>query len=197
MNNKNKSILIISNDELIIDIVKKMFVSYNIVLYNKNINYNNFNLILLDDIKLTKTELNTILQSDNIINISGSLYDNCINIQRPFQLDNLIDKIKYLLEDINILYFNNFKIINNTLKYNNTIINLGSTEIALFKYLYHNNEASKTELLKEIWGYNENSDTKVLENTINKLRQKLKDNQLDNIIINENKLKLAPIIYSE
>ena len=73
MNNKNKSILIISNDELIIDIVKKIFVSYNIVLYSKNINYNNFNLILLDDIKLTKTELNTILQSDNIINISGSL----------------------------------------------------------------------------------------------------------------------------
>ena len=97
MNNKNKSILIISNDELIIDIVKKIFVSYNIVLYNKNINYNNFNLILLDDIKLTKTELNTILQSDNIINISGSLYDNCINIQRPFQLNNLIDKIKYHL----------------------------------------------------------------------------------------------------
>ena len=70
-------------------------------------------------------------------------------------------------------------------------------EISLIKYLFDNCSASKNDLLKDIWGYNEEMETKVLENTINKIKQKFKSANITNFIISDNGKYKINTIYKQ
>ena len=180
----NKSILLLSEDITIIESIYETFNNCNIEKFNQKDDFSKYNLIILDDYKLDENTLNEILSNSNVLNISKNKYSNVYNLDRPFSLNNLFSSInEILINDDKILKFKNFAISNNILQYNNEEIDFGSKEIFIIKFLYNNKIALKSALLKEIWGYNEDMETKVLENTINKIRQKFKSLNIENFII--------------
>lgn len=104
-------------------------------------------------------------------------------IDKPFSLNQLMNEIDSILKkESNILRFKNFNIVNNTL---NSCI-FGNKEIDLIRFLYKNPNSTKEEILKNVWGYDSEMDTKVFENTITKIKQKTKDIGIENFILNNN-----------
>ena len=177
---KNNTILIVSNDITINESLTEVFNSYDIAHFSNenssNYNFKSYSLVVLDDFNIDKNTLEKILDNNNVINISNKHYDNIINIERPFSLRNLFSTINDFLSKKNkIMDFKGFFIENNILKIGSSEIKFGNKEISLIKYLFDNCSASKNDLLKDIWGYNEEMETKVLENTINKIKQKNKE----------------------
>jgi len=192
-NKNNNTILVISSDDTIIDCINLCCNNYKIVPYKDNLNIEEFDLIILDNFNFVdKSEIYNILKFNNIINISDNEYNNITNIKRPFSLYYLIKLIKNKMKnELNILTFKNFKIINNIIYINGKDIKLGSKETLLVNFLYKNGETDKNNLLQNIWKYNNEIETKVLENTVNKIRQKFKLFNIDDfIILNDKKYKI-------
>lgn len=184
----NKSILLISTDNTIIESVTNAFSNCIIKIFSDNDLFKNFDLIILDNYNLDENTLNQILEYKNVINITKMKYNNIKNIENPFSINNFLNTINnYFEENLKILKFNNFQIINNTILFLDNEIILGNKEIEIIKYLYYNSYTNKDELLGEIWGYNDEIETKVLENTINKIKQKFKLIKIDDFIIFNNK----------
>lgn len=176
---KNNSILIIGNDITINEYLKEVFKDYDIAYFSKensnNYDFKKYNLIILDDLDINKNTLENLLNQNNIINISKNYCNNNINLTRPFSLHTLFLTINDFLLKINkVIRFKGFFIEDSTIKINDFEIELGNKEISLIKYLFNNLSASKNDILENIWGYNEEIETKVLENTINKIKQKFK-----------------------
>lgn len=172
---QNNSIFILSEDITIIDSIKEAFNDDKLFFFSKDIpNIKRDDLVVVDG---EKFDIKTI-SSDNIININS--------LKKPFSLSWLLKEMeKILLNKNRILKFKNFIIDNDTLLYNNVEVVFGNKEIALIRYLY-NKPADKEELLEYIWGYGEEIETKVLENTINKIRQKFKSIGIGDFVIFEN-----------
>lgn len=184
----NKSILLISTDNTIIESVTNAFSNCIIKIFSDNDLFKNFDLIILDNYNLDENTLNQILEYKNVINITKMKYNNIKNIENPFSINNFLNTINnYFEENLKILKFNNFQIINNTILFLDNEIILGNKEIEIIKYLYYNSYTNKDELLGEIWGYNDEIETKVLENTINKIKQKFKLIKIYDFIIFNNK----------
>lgn len=182
----DKSILIISDDVIIINFIKNNFKSYDIInsLDINRIKDNKYICIILDDIAKTDKNLENFIHNKNIINISSNKYQNAINIQRPFSLKDLYLIIQEsLLKYNNTLKFKNFTIYNGIIKVDNLEIKLGNKEHDLIYFLYKNNNASKEQILQNVWGYTEYIETKVLENTISKIKNKFKSLNIDDFII--------------
>lgn len=184
---KNNPILIISDDITIIESIKETYNDYEIICFshdNIEQNFKKYDLIILDDFEINKKTTEELKKYNNIINISKNKYDNITTLSRPFSLENLFFTINnFLFKKNKIMEFNNFIIEYNILKINNLEIEFGNKEISLIEYLFKNLKASKNELLENIWGYNDSIETKVLENTINKIRQKFNSLNINNFII--------------
>ena len=182
------NILLITKDTTIIEYINETFDDCSIDIYSKEIKLaNKYDIIIIDDYK----EYNSIkdsLKTDMIINISGveSEKNNFINIKNiipPFKLNDLLTLIKKTLINLSrTLNFKTFKIIDNTIYYKNQQEILGNKELQLIPYLYKNS-ANKEELLYNIWRYNSDTETKVFENTINKIRQKFKNIGINDFIL--------------
>ena len=181
-------ILLITKDTTIIEYIKETFDDCSIDIYSKEIKLTNkYDIIIIDDYK----EYNSIkdsLKTDMIINISGieSEKNNFINIKNiipPFKLNDLLTLIKKTLINLSrTLNFKTFKIIDNTIYCKDQQEILGNKELQLIQYLYKNS-ATKDELLYNIWRYNSATETKVFENTINKIRQKFKNIGINDFIL--------------
>ncbi len=185
----NKTILLISNDITITENLNIFFNGCNIINFSHepNIQKNNFDITLLDDFKINNTLLKYIISNSIVINISKQNIDRAINISRPFSLRNLFAIIQdFLSKEAKILKFKNFEIYNDSLRIKNKEITLGNKESLVIEFLYKNESSSKEEILKNIWGYNNILETRVLENTINKIRNRFKDLNINNFIIFEN-----------
>ena len=182
------NILLITKDTTIIEYINETFDDCSIDIYSKEIKLaNKYDIIIIDDYK----EYNSIkdsLKTDMIINISGieSEKNNFINIKNiipPFKLNDLLTLIKKTLINLSrTLNFKTFKIIDNTIYYKDQQEILGNKELQLIQYLYKNS-ANKDELLYNIWRYNSDTETKVFENTINKIRQKFKNIGINDFIL--------------
>ena len=182
------NILLITKDTTIIEYINETFDDCSIDIYSKEIKLaNKYDIIIIDDYK----EYNLIkdsLKTDMIINISGveSEKNNFVNIKNiipPFKLNDLLTLIKKTLINLSrTLNFKTFKIIDNTIYYKDQQEILGNKELQLIQYLYKNS-ANKEELLYNIWRYNSDTETKVFENTINKIRQKFKNIGINDFIL--------------
>ena len=182
------NILLITKDTTIIEYINETFDDCSIDIYSKEIKLaNKYDIIIIDDYK----EYNSIkdsLKTDMIINISGieSEKNNFVNIKNiipPFKLNDLLTLIKKTLINLSrTLNFKTFKIIDNTIYYKDQQEILGNKELQLIQYLYKNS-ATKDELLYNIWRYNSDTETKVFENTINKIRQKFKNIGINDFIL--------------
>ena len=182
------NILLITKDTTIIEYINETFDDCSIDIYSKEIKLaNKYDIIIIDDYK----EYNSIkdsLKTDMIINISGieSEKNNFVNIKNiipPFKLNDLLTLIKKTLINLSrTLNFKTFKIIDNTIYYKDQQEILGNKELQLIQYLYKNS-ANKDELLYNIWRYNSDTETKVFENTINKIRQKFKNIGINDFIL--------------
>ena len=182
------NILLITKDTTIIEYINETFNDCSIDIYSKEIKLaNKYDIIIIDDYK----EYNSIkdsLKTDMIINISGieSEKNNFINIKNiipPFKLNDLLTLIKKTLINLSrTLNFKTFKIIDNTIYCKDQQEILGNKELQLIQYLYKNS-ANKDELLYNIWRYNSDTETKVFENTINKIRQKFKNIGINDFIL--------------
>ncbi len=196
---RNSSILIIGNDITVNESLEEVFASYDIAYFsNKNFSSHDFkkyNLIILDDFELNQKTMEDLLSHNNIINISSNHYDGIINLARPFSLQNLFFTINnFLLKKNKIIEFRDFTIEDNILKIGDLEIEFGNKEVSLIKYLFNNLSVSKNDLLENIWGYNEEMETKVLENTVNKIKQKFKSvNITDFIVSDDGKYKINTI----
>lgn len=182
------NILLITKDTTIIEYINETFNDCSIDIYSKEIKLaNKYDIIIIDDYK----EYNSIkdsLKTDMIINISGveSEKNNFVNIKNiipPFKLNDLLTLIKKTLINLSrTLNFKTFKIIDNTIYCKDQQEILGNKELQLIQYLYKNS-ANKDELLYNIWRYNSDTETKVFENTINKIRQKFKNIGINDFIL--------------
>ena len=182
------NILLITKDTTIIEYINETFDDCSIDIYSKEIKLaNKYDIIIIDDYK----EYNSIkdsLKTDMIINISGieSEKNNFVNIKNiipPFKLNDLLTLIKKTLINLSrTLNFKTFKIIDNTIYCKDQQEILGNKELQLIQYLYKNS-ANKDELLYNIWRYNSDTETKVFENTINKIRQKFKNIGINDFIL--------------
>lgn len=194
--NNNKNILLITEDNTIIEYIKEIFDDCIIDIYNKNYDKKlKYNVVIVDNLKEYKKIENTII-SQSIINISNEKIDNddVINIKQPFYLKDLLNSIKKALSNDKILKFKDFKIIDGIIYYNDNEEILGNKEFEVIKYLYNNNSSNKDDILNYVWGYCEELETKVFENTINKIRQKFKSiNIEDFIIVNDKEYSINPI----
>ena len=101
-------------------------------------------------------------------------------LQKPFRLQQLVEYLQLLLQN------NERKPIETDLylfdplqqyifcKKNNKKVYLTEKEIAILKALHHRPEGlNRKDLLKEIWGYANNIETRTVESHIYRLRQKL------------------------
>ncbi len=194
--NNNKNILLITEDNTIIEYIKEIFDDCIIDIYNKNYDKKlKYNVVIVDNLKEYKKIENTII-SQSIINISNEKIDNddVINIKQPFYLKDLLNSIKKALSNDKILKFKDFKIIDGIIYYNDNEEILGNKEFEVIKYLYNNNSSNKEDILNFIWGYCEELETKVFENTINKIRQKFKSVSIEDfIIVNDKEYSINPI----
>lgn len=194
--NNNKNILLITEDNTIIEYIKEIFDDCIIDIYNKNYDKKlKYNVVIIDNLKEYKKIENTII-SQSIINISNEKIDNddVINIKQPFYLKDLLNSIKKALSNDKILKFKDFKIIDGIIYYNDNEEILGNKEFEVIKYLYNNNSSNKEDILNFIWGYCEELETKVFENTINKIRQKFKSISIEDfIIVNDKEYSINPI----
>jgi DNA-binding winged helix-turn-helix (wHTH) protein len=103
-------------------------------------------------------------------------------------LRDLIATINNFIEkNNNIINFNGFLIDNGVLITKNKHLNFGSKEIKIIKLLYGNKSETKENILKKIWGYNEEIQTKVFENTINNIKKRFKEVEIEEFIIYKNK----------
>lgn len=194
--NNNKNILLITEDNTIIEYIKEIFDDCIIDIYNKNYDKKlKYNVVIVDNLKEYKKIENTII-SQSIINISNEKIDNddVINIKQPFYLKDLLNSIKKALSNDKILKFKDFKIIDGIIYYNDNEEILGNKEFEVIKYLYNNNSSNKEDILNYVWGYCEELETKVFENTINKIRQKFKSISIEDfIIVNDKEYSINPI----
>lgn len=197
MQNNNKNILLITEDNTIIEYVKKIFSDCIVDIYDKNFDQKiKYNLVIIDDFKKYK-EIENIIIPQSIINISNKNIDNndIINIKQPFYLKDLLNNIKKILSNNDkILKFKDFKIVDGIIYYNDSEETLGNKEFEIIKYLYKNSSSNKDDILNYVWGYCEELETKVFENTINKIRQKFKSISIEDfIIVNDKEYSINPI----
>lgn len=184
---KNRqNILLITEDNTIIEYVTKSFNGCEVDVYADDLQLSNkYDLVIVDDFD-KYNKIKNLFIFNIIINISNNAinYNNVVVVKKPFYLKNLLNIIKKsMLNLCKVLNFKIFKIVNGTVYYNDMEENFGNKELDIIKYLLNNGLSTKDELLNNIWGYNKEIETRVFENTINKIKQKLKNIGIDNFII--------------
>lgn len=195
--NNNKNILLITEDNTIIEYIKEIFDDCIVDIYDKNFDQKiKYDLIIVDNFEKYK-KIEKTLTTQSIINVSNKNLDkeNVINLKQPFYLKDLLNNIKKILSNNDkILKFKDFKIVDGIIYYNDNEETLGNKEFEIIKYLYKNSSSNKDDILNYVWGYCEELETKVFENTINKIRQKFKSISIEDfIIVNDKEYSINPI----
>jgi len=118
-------------------------------------------------------------------------------IYKPFSLNNFLNKLRSCINKFEntsngYLFFNRYElhpaakeIVNLR---NNEVVKLTEKEVAVLKYLYKSKDrtVTKTDLLRDVWDYNEEVTTHTIETHIYRLRQKVEhDNNEAQLIMTE------------
>lgn len=112
-------------------------------------------------------------------------------ITKPFSPMTLTMKVKALFRRIEmenekpedeVLKFLDLEIDTGkkSVKLNDEIINLAPNEYNLLRYMVENKDraVSREELLEKVWGFSEIVETRVTDDTLKRLRKKLKDSEV-------------------
>lgn len=154
-------------------------------VYSQNrIKYPSIPMILL-------TDGNTQTKNDNLN----------LTISKPFSLMGFLDIIRAANNKLDssadgFLKFNDYELRPNQKEIidltNNSIVKLTEKEVCIIKYLYriHGKYASKTDLQKNVWQYNENVTTHTVETHVYRLRQKVENGTRRLIVTDNGKYRL-------
>jgi hypothetical protein len=138
-------------------------------------------LIIFDEIPLSITSINTIYIS----------HETNSDLQTPLRLSALIslinEKLKHKVYHIQKLEFSPSK---RCLSFNNSNISLTEKESSLIFYLIKQNprKVPKIEVLKELWNYSLDTETTTLEVHLSRLKQKLTEHNLPELINYKDKM---------
>lgn len=204
-----KNILIHSKDNYLKDLLLQFNHNFNIDLIvdenklYKHFMQSNFDLIIIDNMDIDITQVAEELHKKIIIiSLDTQHWSNISSLKSPILIKKLIlqmvniDKSYNSLQQIQLnesyIFFPKQKIIKKKITetiWNN--IDLTDKEALIIEKLYSlsGESISKLDLLKDVWGYNEHSETHTIETHIYRLRQKTgNDNSL--IITSDNGYKL-------
>ena len=124
-----------------------------------------------------------------------------LTISKPFSLMGFLDIIRAANNKLDssadgFLKFNDYELHPNQKEIidltNNSTVKLTEKEVCIIKYLYriHGKYASKTDLQKNVWQYNENVTTHTVETHVYRLRQKVENGDRRLIVTDNGKYKL-------
>lgn len=105
-------------------------------------------------------------------------------LPRPFKIGEILDVIEASVKNLKISGLN-LDISKNTLSKDDISISITEKEAAILKYLAENREASRDELIKNVWNYADSADSKTVENHIYRLRNKITEAFSEEVIITE------------
>jgi DNA-binding response OmpR family regulator len=124
-----------------------------------------------------------IIDHDKIVEVGSEKF------QKPVILKDLIAAINNaaIPEKIEFKEFTLFPKLR-SIQIKEAEVSLTEKEVSILLYLIDSttNTANKSDMLRDIWGANEQVETKTLETHIYRLRQKLEDHQIKNCINSEN-----------
>lgn len=196
LNIHSKQIVVLSQSLLLIESIKDNFpfqiqnisadFSINYIASNdsNSINYYDKIDLLITDFKPKNFEdwykINIIANLDNNNKISADE----ISFLKPLKLNNLFKVIKKTIDNNSVFCtINDYFIYNEStqsISSNKKLTTLTEKENKIFKFilLSGNFTAEKESLLKQVWQYNENSESSTVDTHLYKLKAKLPDNML-------------------
>jgi DNA-binding response OmpR family regulator len=193
------NILIFSKKKYFTDLLSQYSSNYkfdkieNVQIIFELLNSGKFLLLIFEESDPSHFELLESYYSNNSLNIpilfignklSNSLNNNFYSLKKPIAFNQFIDAFENILSEnkranlqinenicINLITKDiSIKLPNGL----NSCIQITEKEMNLIKYLFERNEeVSKEEILTNLWGYNESSDTHTVETHIYRLRQKI------------------------
>lgn len=174
-------ILIQSKDSFIINYIQNIYSEH--IINNCDNSVKNYNIIIFDCINtdIIKEQVRDLyLPNYLVVNITNNseIVENIVNINTPFKVITLKDKIDNFISYYNknvINIFNGVLNINkNTFMKNGSdkIIQFTTKEIELIYYLYKNDNSTREDILENVWQM-KLIDNKVIETTVYNIKQKM------------------------
>ncbi len=134
----------------------------------------------LGQFEVTKSAKLEIVDKGNFVEVGS------VRFSKPLILKDLISAINNaaIPEKIEFKEFTLFPKLR-SLQIQESEVSLTEKENAILLYLIHstNHTANKNDILKDVWGVNEQTETKTLESHVYRLRQKLEAYDLKNWLI--------------
>ncbi len=197
------NVISIGNKEFNLSLMEvKQFLKFNLFVeddFRENINFENYDVIMIHKKKLDKEKINFLNKSEKIIVLISEretkLFSNSFSIIKlPVKLDdinstilNLNIKRKFSINSsIKIKDFN-LNINDRKISRNDEFIEITEKEIELIKILLNSKiPVKKDKILNSVWKYSKDADTHTVETHIYRLRKKMKDKfNEQNFIINK------------
>ena len=197
------NVISIGNKEFNLSLMEvKQFLKFNLFIeddFRDNINFENYDVIMIYKKKLDKEKINFLNKSEKIIVLISEretkLFSNSFSIIKlPVKLDdinsiilNLDIKKKFSINSsIKIKDFT-LNINDRKISRNNEFIEITEKEIELIKILLNSKiPVKKDKILNSVWKYSKDADTHTVETHIYRLRKKMKDKfNEQNFIINK------------
>ncbi len=197
------NVISIGNKEFNLSLIEvKQFLKFNLFIeddFRDNINFENYDVIMIYKKKLDKEKINFLNKSEKIIVLISEretkLFSNSFSIIKlPVKLDdinstilNLNIKRKFSINSsIKIKDFN-LNINDRKISRNDEFIEITEKEIELIKILLNSKiPVKKDKILNSVWKYSKDADTHTVETHIYRLRKKMKDKfNEQNFIINK------------
>lgn len=174
-------ILIQSKDSFIINYIQNIYSEH--IINNCDNNVKNYNIIIFDCINtdIIKEQVRDLyLPNYLVVNITNNseIVENIVNINTPFKVITLKDKIDNFISYYNKNVINIFdgvlNINKNTFMKNGSdkIIQFTTKEIELIYYLYKNDNSTREDILENVWQM-KLIDNKVIETTVYNIKQKM------------------------
>jgi DNA-binding response OmpR family regulator len=193
------NILIFSKKKYFTDLLNQYSSNYKFDKIENNeiifelLNSGNFSLLIFEESDPSHFDfLESQCSNNNLMipvlfignKLKDSFNNNFHSLKKPITFNQLIDTFESILsenERTNIQINENISINSITKNISiklpngvNNCIQITEKEMTLIKYLFdRNEEVSKEEILTNLWGYNESSDTHTIETHIYRLRQKI------------------------
>lgn len=178
-------VAILSNETNIGDLLRQHQVIDELALVDvksiEAIHHEPFDGMIVADNDLDSTMLNGV--PTLFLDHTGALQDGHHLLAKPFHISKLFDFIKRL--QVNISHKHGVTLFNTTLDISayqlfdnaGNHVSLTENETSLLRYLFeaYPEDITKKQLLKDVWGYDENIDTSTLQTHIYRLRQKMSE----------------------
>lgn len=151
------------------------------------LNHSKIDLVIVDNILDISSLIKITKIAKVIVNMLGdNKIENSIDLIKPFRIKELMEVInrsrnsKFIYEIIspNCIFNEEFSMILNISSGLNIILTEKENTLIAKLFVAKNHIMSKEEILRDIWGYSNNSETSTLETHISRLKNKLPDNLL-------------------